>query len=229
MNRDESPFHTRKFSDIAGDLIRQEILSGALKPGERVNELALSERFSISRSPLREALRALEAEGLVELVPGRGAFVTTPSAESVQHLGEVRAAIEMQVARLAAQRLDEDGRARLEDMMAGIEGALADASSGYPAELDFHHALAEVARNPKLLQMSDEIERQLRIGRLARGSSPARARQVLAEHRAIFEAVVAGDVERAVETMREHIETSTQSMLELIESEELPAAPGRAR
>lgn len=220
---DASPFQTRKFSDIAGDLIRQEILSGALKPGERINELAVSERLSISRSPLREALRALDAEGLVELVAGRGAFVTRPSAQSVQDLGEVRAAIEMQVARLAAERLDDDGRARLEALMNGIEQVLADPESVYPVEIDFHHVLAELTRNPKLLQMSDEIERQLRIGRVARGSSPERAQQVLREHRAIYEAVIAGEAERAVEAMRAHIEESTRSIIDLFDDAKAPS------
>lgn len=215
-----SPFHTRKFSDIAGDLIRQEILSGALKPGERINELALSERFSVSRSPLREALRDLGAEGLVNFVPGRGAFVMAPSPESVRHLSEVRIPIEMQVARLAAERLDDDGRARFEELMSGIEQVLADPESDYPAEIDFHHMLAELTQNPKLLQMSDEVERQLRIGRIARGSSPMRAQQVLREHRTIFEAVIARDPDAAAAAMREHLEESARSMAELLDTDE---------
>jgi DNA-binding GntR family transcriptional regulator len=218
---DASPFHARKFSDIAGDLIREEILTGVLKPGERINELALSERLAISRSPLREAMRGLDAEGLVEFVPGRGAFVTTPSAESVKQLGEVRSAIEMQVARLASERIDDAGRARLRDVMDQLEQVLADPDRSYPMQIDFHHVLGQLTQNPKLGQLSDEIERQLRIVRAARAADPQRAQQVLREHRAIFDAVLAGDTERAVEAMRLHIEASTRGSLELLKA---PAA-----
>ena len=218
---DLTQFRTRKFSDIASDLIREEILSGKLAPGDRINELALSDRLQISRSPLREALRDLNGEGLVRMVPGRGAFVASPDAEGVNHLGEVRLAIEMQVARLAAERIDDAGRDRLKSVMDQLENVLSNPARSYPHQIDFHHALGQVTQNPKLLQYSDEIERQLRVARLARGAAPDRAQEVLREHRAVFEAVVTGDPDAAAEQMRLHMIQSTRSIVAMIHAHTL--------
>lgn len=212
-------FSVQKYSDIAGDLIREEILGGELGPGQRINEIALSERLKISRSPLREALRVLQAEGLVRMVPGRGAFVSSPDVDSVRHMGEARLAIETHVARLAAERIDDEGRASLQRVMDALENVLADPTRSYPVQIDFHHALTQIIQNPKLSQLSDEIERQLRLARNARASVPGRAQEVLHEHRRIFNAVIAGDADASAEHMRMHIEQSTNAMLGILSSE----------
>lgn len=214
----ESPFRSRKYSDIASDLIRQEILAGELVPGQRINEIALSERLQISRSPLREALRALDAEGLVRMVSGRGSFVASPDLDTVKHLTEVRVMIEVTAARLAAERVTDEARESLRAVISDIAFELEKPDANYPVHIDFHHALARVSANPKLLQMSDEIERQLRVVRNARALKLERAQNVMTEHSAIAEAVIAADPDAAAEAMRVHVEASNAGIIEILES-----------
>src|SRR5262245_61461910 len=105
---DISAFRTRSFADEAAKLIRHMILSGHFAPGERLNELQLAGVLQISRSPIREALKALSSVGLVRMVPGRGAFVADYDLATVRHLIEVRLALECAAARLVAERATDE-------------------------------------------------------------------------------------------------------------------------
>jgi DNA-binding GntR family transcriptional regulator len=211
-------FSVKKFSDVAVEVVREKILSGELAPGQRINEIALSEELQISRSPLREALRDLTSEGLVTMSPGKGSFVASFDIETVTQIGEIRLTVECAVARFAAERADDSDRAELKQMIGEIEEAIAAPDRPYPHHLNFHHLLGRATKNPRLSQLSDEVERQLRLARIASGNSPTRAREVLAEHRAISDAVLAGDVERADREMRFHITASNDAIIALIVS-----------
>jgi DNA-binding GntR family transcriptional regulator len=113
-------FQIQSFSQTVVGLLREMILTGRFGPGERLNELAISEQLKISRSPIREALQTLAGQGLVSLVPGRGAYVAEFDAQSVQQLGEVRIALEVRAAKLAAERITP---AQLESMHRILESA----------------------------------------------------------------------------------------------------------
>lgn len=212
-------FVARKFSDIAQDLIRERILAGEYAPGERINEIALSESLQISRSPVREGLRELSAEGLVQMVPGRGAYVTSLTLEMVMQLGEVRMALECAIARTAAERADDGDIERLEAKVAEIEESMSDPNTSYPYQINFHEALGLAAKNPRLVNATDEIERQLRLARVTAAHGPERARMVLVEHRAIADAVALRDPEQAERAMRVHIVASTQAIASLLISD----------
>lgn len=213
-----SPFQVRKFSDIALEMIRERILVGQLQPGERINEVALAESLSISRPPLREALRMLHGEGLVEFTP-RGATVASFDLESVQQLGDVRIALECQMARLAAERADERDIARLEGLMARIESALCEPDHAYPRDTDFHSVLALATRNARLADAADDVKRRLSLARSKTGSDAERARRALGEHRAICDAIIAHDPGAAEAAMRIHIEGSMRAMVARITAE----------
>ena len=213
-------FQTRKFSEIAVELLRERIMSGELVPGARLNEVALAEELRISRPPLREALRVLSGEGLVALRPGKGAFVTDLDLESFVHVAEVRMALEVEAARLAATRLDDEHAARLDDLMERLESELSSQTVGYPHHIGFHHAVVEAARNPHLANALGEVIRQVRLASIQTNEDPQRANQVLDEHRVVVAAVLRRDPDAAAAAMREHIRSNTEATVELLRAVE---------
>lgn len=209
-------FQTRRFSDIACGLIRERIMSGELAPGSRLNEVALADEMHISRPPVREALRILSGEGLVEFVPGRGAIVTDVDLASFSQVAEIRMALEVAAARLAAERADAGGIARITAMMAEQQAALDIPGSPYPHHIVFHHELADMTRNPRLATSLAEVVRQVRLASIKTNEDPQRAQQVFAEHRLVADAVLAGDPDAAESAMRTHIEANTRATIALL-------------
>jgi DNA-binding GntR family transcriptional regulator len=209
-------FQTRKFSDIAGDVIRDRIMSGALPAGARLNEVALADELQISRPPIREALRVLGGEGLVDLVPGKGSFVVTIDREAIIQLGEVRLALERTAARCAAERADDADREHLRRVMQATEEQLRDPSSPYPHHIEFHAALSGAGHNPRLAQILRDVIRQMRLASIKSNEDPNRAHEVLREHRTITAAVLRGDRDEAESAMAEHITATTHAILALL-------------
>jgi len=155
----------RSLSEVVTERIRGRILDGTLKPGERLVEDRLSVELGVSRVPVREALRGLSAEGLVTLLPRRGATVVEVTPQSVAELVEVRALLEGLNARLAAQRHDPEIVAKLEETLArGNEAAKA----GTAEELarlnaEFHEQLAEASRNSVLCEVMRSLRERTSI------------------------------------------------------------------
>jgi DNA-binding GntR family transcriptional regulator len=214
----ESPFQVRRFSDLAGDLLRERILSGQLDPGAHLNEVALADELSISRPPLREAFRVLHAEGLVEMRPGKGVFVAAFDVESVRQLGDLRMALETETARLAAQRATDADLRLLAEVLAQIEIELHDSARPYPHHIDFHGALATACDNPRLAQEAAGVRQQLRLATVRSGNDPARAQAALLEHRAVCDAVMRRDVDAADSTMRAHLRSSLDAMVRMLDT-----------
>ncbi|GAA1062337.1 GntR family transcriptional regulator [Agromyces bracchium] len=212
-------FQVRRFSDIAVDVLRDRILSGSLQPGQRISEVALAEELRVSRPPLREALRVLHGEGLVVLTPGRGASVASFDLESVSQLGDLRIALECEIARLAAERAADDAVEAIRTEMTQIESALCDPATPYPRGVDFHGTLAAAAGNPRLATAAGDVKRQLSLARSRTGSPPERARRALDEHHAIFDAVVRRDPDAAESAMRTHMRAAMAAMIASIEAE----------
>ena len=213
---DGSLFQTRRFSDIACGLIRDRIMTGELAPGSRLNEVALAEEMHISRPPVREALRILSGEGLVEFVAGRGAVVTDLDLASFVQVAEIRMALEVAVARLAAERTQASDAERLRSLMGQQAEELGDPRSPYPHHIEFHHAVAEASHNPRLAASLGEVIRQVRLASIKTTENPPRAQQVFAEHQAVARAVLAGDPDAAEAAMRAHIDANTQATVALL-------------
>jgi DNA-binding GntR family transcriptional regulator len=210
-------FQTRKYSDTATELLRQGILTGEYEPGERLNELALSEKFRISRSPIREALKSLEAQGLVKIVPGRGAYVMDFDPEAIEQLGEVRIALETRAAKLAAIRGTAEQIAAIGALLERAGHAIEDRAM-YPPDADFHSAVISASGNPRLVSMANEVNAQFRLARARSGSQPNRAQAAYREHLVIFEALQNRDADAAAKAMEAHLTNSTNSIVELIKA-----------
>ncbi len=183
--------------DKVAEEIRAAILSGHFKPGDRLIEDRLAEEFGVSRNPIREAIRTLASEGLIDVTARRGAVVASLSPQEAEELLEVRATLEGANARLAARRRDPAVLGQLEAILARGTEAIA---AGHVAELPglndaFHAGLAEAGHNRVLADLMRTLRD--RSAPLFRGFGMEFARATWAEHAGILRAVIAGDPELA--------------------------------
>ncbi len=143
---------SRSAHELASTYIRARILSGEFAAGTRLKSEQLAESLGISRMPIREALRQLHAEGLIELRPNRGAVVTSLSANDVQELFEIRAVLEGLAARLACAHLNDEHLADLEDLGSRMERANKDPQVWLKRHEELHEALSARSQRPRLIQ-----------------------------------------------------------------------------
>ncbi|WP_067971040.1 GntR family transcriptional regulator [Nocardiopsis trehalosi] len=179
-----------------------------LPPGQHLVENELAEQLGVSRQPVREALQRLSNEGWVDLRPGYGAFVHRPSENEAEQLLAVRALLETESARLAAESASPEGVARLRELcaqgMAGLERDDADAMVDLNAAL--HRSITELSGNAVLADLAGQVARRVRWyhGLVVR----RRGRESWQEHAAIIDAIEAGDADEAARLMRAHADTT---------------------
>jgi DNA-binding GntR family transcriptional regulator len=195
-------------SRVVSEQIRGRILDGSLKPGERLVEDRLSSELGVSRVPVREALRSLSAEGLVTLLPRRGATVVEVTPEDVAELVEVRALLEGLNARLAAQRHDPGIVAQLQDTLERGNAAAGNGTAEALARLnaEFHERLAEASRNSVLSDVMRGLRERTSIAFSINGRT--RAREDWREHAGVLAAVIAGDGELAALLATRHVQNA---------------------
>jgi DNA-binding GntR family transcriptional regulator len=194
---------------LAYDEIRALIVGGALTPGTRLGQADLAARFGISRGSVREALRRLAGDGLVEFEVNRGFFVADSGLDDVRDRLEARLVLEPGAARLAAERRSEmDLEAMLETIEAELAARTSDAA--HDASRAFHAAVAAATGNQAFVKLLDSLW----IADIGRRLLAQRRRSAewqgsdIEEHRAIVEAIEAGDGDRAAELMRAHVESA---------------------
>lgn len=189
------------------DALEREILTGEPPAGTRLDEQELARRFGVSRTPVREAVRQLASTGLVELIPNRGAFVRKVSTRELIQMFEVMAGLEAMAGRLAARRAGPDQHARLTEALEGCERAAAsgDTEAYYAENGLFHATIYEASGNDFLIAEATQLHQRLMTYRRLQLRVPRRMGQSLAEHRAIVEAISAGDAAAAETALREHI------------------------
>lgn len=198
-------------SKLASEKIRGQILGGKLRPGERLVEDRLSAELGVSRVPVREALRALSMEGLVQLEPNRGATVTSVTPELVAELVEVRTLLEALNARLAARRHDPEIVALLQDTLRRGNDAAQAGTSEELARLngEFHERLAEASRNSVLSDIMRSLRERTSLAFSVNGR--ARAREDWKEHAGILAAVIDGDEELAALLASRHVKNAADA------------------
>jgi DNA-binding GntR family transcriptional regulator len=203
----EPALDPRTLSQRVHEHLREEIISGRLTPGTELHEVALAESLGVSRGPIREALGRLSAQGLVTVRPRRGAAVRALSAEEFLEAYQVREALEVMSVRLAVPKFTPDHVAdmqRLIEEMSGFADA-GDVQGFFEANAAFHQLFFEVAGNRMLMELYRQLRGQIDRHRLRSLELRGNVRRSITEHRAILRAVRAGDVERAVHLVSEHI------------------------
>ena len=209
--------------DLVFNTLRQAILKGELKPGERLMEIQLAEKLGVSRTPIREAIRKLELEGLVIMIPRRGAEVARISQRSLQDVLEVRGALEELATDLACQRITDEELQKLQDAENHFkEVVAAGASEMEIAEADeaYHDIIYAASGNTKLVQMINNLREQMYRYRLEYIKDEAKRGTLIDEHERILEAIKLRDIIRAKALMKEHIDNQEITVTKNLEEEE---------
>jgi DNA-binding GntR family transcriptional regulator len=202
------PALSRTVSEQVHGFIQHALLSGQLNPGDRLAEGELAAALGVSRTPIREALRQLDSDGLVVVLPHRGTFVRTLDPRRGRQLYEARMLIEPATARVAAARISDD---QLEGLRPLLDSALNEAKAGDMggASIDneaFHVALFKAAGNDVLLELWSRVWAEWQLFRVcAWRNEPHRPRAVATEHAALYEALAARDEVRAEGIMADHL------------------------
>ena len=196
----------RTIQDLVFTTLRDEILSGELEPGERLNTSQLSERLGVSRTPIREALNRLTSIGLVENIPHRGAFVRKLSIEEIIEMYYIRAALEGIAARLAARNLTEEEIQQLLQYCDQMESHL---STGHYQKIldtnfEFHSIIYQAAQSPRLQNLILQYYRHSEQYRALGLELPGRYAEICQEHRNLALALAERDMEGAESNAREH-------------------------
>ncbi|WP_333645559.1 GntR family transcriptional regulator [Lacrimispora sp.] len=194
--------------DVVFNTLRQAILKGELAPGERLMEIQLADRLGVSRTPIREAIRKLELEGLVLMIPRKGAEVARISEKSLRDVLEVRRSLEELAIELACQRMDEEAVEELEKKQEEFRNAVLKGNAMEIAETDeaYHDVIFKGTCNDRLVQMINNLREQMYRYRLEYIKDKDKRQALVAEHENILEAVRRGRVMDAKEAMREHID-----------------------
>ena len=193
--------------DVVFKTLREAILKGDLAPGERLMEIKLANQLGVSRTPIREAIRKLELEGLVVMVPRKGAEVAKITEKDLRDVLEVRASLEELAISLACERITDEKIAELKDALEQFRTVIKGKDVTKIAQMDvaFHDVIFEATQNARLVQMVNNLREQMYRYRLEYLKDFSTHSRLDEEHVKIFEAVSAQDIERATALIREHI------------------------
>ena len=212
----ENSVSSSTMTDQVAAMVKEVILKGEFNPGDRLNEVHLSEALKISRSPIREAIQRLSNEGLLVLVPRKGAFIRKLAAKEIEDIFEVREPLEAKAAALAAQRASEADMDEMAAFLDKTESALANKTySKFPLDFDFHMRLASLSKNTYLYEKIHEINATLLLVRYRSGES-GRAMGASLEHRKVFEYVRCRDAAKAAVTLELHLRQAKEKILRVL-------------
>lgn len=209
--------HVNSLHEQVAQQLRGLIFAGELSPGAFVDEVRLCEQLAISRTPLREALKVLSAEGLIRHEPRRGSFVNEVTEQDLDEIFPVIALLEGRCAFEAALQATDADIAALEGLHqrlsdSGAQGRIQDY---YAANYAIHEAIIAIAGNKWLAQVISDLRKILKLARLQQLNAPGRLSQSLAEHMAIFAALKARDAEGADAAMRTHLTRQREALRQL--------------
>ncbi len=198
------------------------ILTGKYPVGSALTEQTISRDCGVSRTPARAALQRLEQEGLVKLVPNKGAVVVGISTDDLIDIYQMRMRVEGLAARLAATRLTDVDKARLLENVELAEFYIARGDAQKLRDLDsnFHEILYTASGSRMIEQTLSELHHKIGVWRAKSLNDPVRVRESVAEHRAILNALFSGDVELADTLVSQHVERALDKLLSIVKSEE---------
>lgn len=196
--------------------LRQMLVEGAIAPGAKLNERELAELLNVSRTPLREAIKMLAAEGLVELLPNRGAIAVSLTEEDVQDTFEVMAGLEGLSGELAAQRITPEELAEIQAMQFEMMAAYTrrDLSTYYAINARIHRAINAAAKNPVLLTVYNQVNARLQALRFRSNQDGDKWKQAVKEHEKMIEALAARDAAAMRQVLVAHLHNKRDVVLE---------------
>lgn len=204
--------------EIVFETIRNAIVSGDLKPGERVMEVQMAESLGVSRTPVREAIRKLELEGLIIMLPRKGAYVADLSVKDLTEVMEIRSVLEGLAAGLASIRIDAVEIEELEIYALKFHKSIEeDVDALILRDFEFHEAIFRASRNERLIQLNNNLIEQVQRFREIYHKKVNKPKESSREHYAIVEAISNGDVDKAEKLTRIHIENTEKAILKMME------------
>lgn len=204
--------------DVVFNTLRQAILTGELKPGERLMEIHLANRLGVSRTPIREAIRKLELEGLVTMIPRRGAEVAQITEKSMSDVLEVRRAMDALCVELACERITEEELAQLKEACGYFEQVVRtkDVKQIAQADVELHDIILQATGNQRLIQLVNNLSEQMYRYRFEYIKDFSQHERLVEEHRIIYESLVGRDKERACEAAKVHIDNQKKAIIQQI-------------
>ena len=208
--------------DVVFNTLREAILKGDLKPGERLMELQLASKLGVSRTPIREAIRMLEQEGLAVTTPRKGAEVAKMTLKDMEDVLEIRDALDELAVRIACQKISDEQLKQLEDMKELFEKSTQTGNVKKIAEADvtFHDVIYEATGNPKLVTLLNNLREQVYRYRVEYIKDPKNYPTLIAEHEAILESLKNRDVKNAVEAMHVHVANQAEAVKTVLQEQE---------
>ena len=200
--------------DVVFNTLRQEILTGKLKPGERLMEIHLANKLGVSRTPIREAIRKLELEGLVIMIPRRGAEVAQITLKSLKDVMEVRRALDVLAIELACERMGQEALDSLYRACENFRAAVRTGDTRMLAEADvaFHDRIVLSTGNTRLIQLVSNLSEQMYRYRFEYIKDESGHKNLVNEHRMIYESIMKGDKAGAAAAARLHIDNQEKSI-----------------
>ena len=208
--------------DVVFNTLREAILKGELKPGERLMELQLASKLGVSRTPIREAIRMLEQEGLAVTIPRKGAEVAKMTEKDMEDVLQIREALDELAAKIACEQISEEQLEELVATMHEFEESTKTDNVKKIAEADvkFHDIIYQSTGNPKLVNMLNNLREQMYRYRVEYLKREEAHPQLIAEHAAIIEYISKGEKKAATDIMCKHIDNQVTTVIDVIRTKQ---------
>lgn len=209
----------RSLTRLLTEELKTAIITGKLAPGERLSEEKLTSSLNVGRVPLREALRRLEAEGYVTFLSNQEMAVSKPTMEDLQEYYTIASVLEGLAARLAVERAQPDELSRVRELHQLLREAYQkrDLSRYYEANSNFHHFIAEIARNERLYRLIEQMRQEIQKTRILSLHLPQRLDYSMREHDQILDAFLKRNPELAEATVVKHLQNQMEALKKMLE------------
>jgi DNA-binding GntR family transcriptional regulator len=200
--------------DVIFDTLREAIIVGELKPGERLMEVQLAQKMGVSRTPVREAIRKLELEGLVEMLPRKGAHIADLSVKDIMDVLEVRATLDGLASSLSASRITDEEIKELKHVQSQFVNYVEkeNLQGSIKKDVEFHDIIYRSSRNDKLIQISNNLREQIQRFRVIYIKDYSSTRELIKEHNEIIDAITTRDPEAAMRSAQTHIKKQEEAI-----------------
>ena len=208
--------------DVVFQTLREAILKGDLRPGERLMELQLASKLGVSRTPIREAIRILEQEGLAVTIPRKGAEVARMTEKNMEDVLQIREALDDLAVQVACDKMTEQQLKNLTHAKKNFETAIqtGNLSKIVAYDVEFHDIIYESTNNPKLVTMLNNLREQIYRYRVEYLKGKENYPMLIKEHETIWEALKEKNKERVVDAMRNHIRNQAEAVKNIIREQE---------
>lgn len=208
--------------DVIFDSLREAIIMGELKPGERIMEIQFAEKMGVSRTPVREAIRKLELEGLVVMAPRKGAHVAELSVKDIKDVLEIRSSLDGLASSLAAQRITDEELKELNNILKQFENYMEknNVNGLIKKDVEFHDLIYKASRNERLSHIASNLKDQIHRFRVVYLKDYSSPKELVKEHNDIYNAIKNKDAGLANHLAAEHIKHQEMTMISSLRIEE---------